>query len=219
MFVIDPNNDEADYNSVSIKMFKEADIVIDFSHADALQETLNTAIESNTNLIVGTTGWYKDMDNVRKKVEDSNIGFLWSSNFSIGVNLYFKVIEETAKLMNDYKEYDVWANEIHHNKKSDSPSGTAKSLENIILENIDRKKKVVEEKLDRKIKPEEFHFSSTRGGEVNFSHTVAFDSAADTVKIKHTARNRSGYALGAIKAAEWIKGKTGFFTMEDFLNL
>ena len=150
--------------------------------------------------------------------EGNSIGFLYSSNFSIGVNLYFKMVEAAAKLVNKFDEYDVWGHEIHHCNKVDSPSGTAKTLEKILLESIQRKTSVVEDKLDRRRGPSEIHFSSVRGGLVNFGHTIGFDSAADRILITHEARCRDGYALGAVKAAEWLVGKKGFLGMEDFLR-
>ena len=129
-------------------------------------------------------------------------------------------MEEASKLVNKFDEYDVWGHEIHHSNKADSPSGTAKTLSEILLKNIDRKDSVFEDKLDRKREDNEIHFSSVRGGPVNFAHTIGFDSAADKILISHEARNRDGYALGAVKAAEWLANKeVGFYTMNDFLNL
>ena len=121
-------------------------------------------------------------------------------------------------MIDKFDEYDVWGHEIHHYNKADSPSGTAKILEKILLDNIERKTSVVEDKLDRRREPNEIHFSSVRGGPVNFGHTIGFDSAADRILITHEARNRDGYALGAVKAAEWLIGKKGFFSMGDFLT-
>jgi 4-hydroxy-tetrahydrodipicolinate reductase len=133
--------------------------------------------------------------------------------------LYFRIIEQAAKLINQADEYDVWGHEIHHKNKIDSPSGTAKTLEEILIKNIVHKTSIVEEKLDRKIKDNEIHFSSTRGGLSNFAHTIGFDSEADCIEIKHFARNRNGYALGAIKCAEWLeKQPVGFYTMDDYLK-
>lgn len=199
------------------------DVVIDFSSGDAILDNVRICKEAGVNLIVGTTGWYEKLKEVKKEIleEKGNLpafGFLWSSNFSIGVNMYFKVVEAAAKLVNKFDEYDVWGTEIHHYNKVDSPSGTAKTLEKILLENIERKTAVVEDKLDRKREMNEIHFSSVRGGLVNFGHTIGFDSAADRITITHEARCRDGYALGAVKAAEWLKGKTGYFEMEDFLK-
>lgn len=143
---------------------------------------------------------------------------MWSANFSIGVNVYFDIVAKAAELINKYDEYDVWGTELHHYNKADSPSGTAKELAKILLENIDKKTSVVYDKLDRKINPNEIHFSSTRGGIVNFSHTIGFDSSSDTIVLTHSARDRGGYALGAVKVAEWLDGKKGLFNMNNFLK-
>ena len=216
--IIDPGAEEATCKNLSVETLKGAvDVAIDFSRGDAVLENARICAEAGVNLVVGTTGWYEKMEEVRKIVANK-IGFLYSSNFSIGVNLYFKIVEEAARLVNAFDEYDVWGHEIHHYNKADSPSGTAKTLEKILLKNIKRKTAVVEDKLDRRREMNEIHFSSVRGGLVNFGHTVGFDSPADRILITHEARCRDGYALGAVKAAEWLVGKKGFFGMEDFLG-
>ncbi len=216
--IIDPISTEATHKNIKDADLSKVDLILDFSSGKAVTENVQTAASLHKNIVIGTTGWYEQMDEVRKIAEDNNIGVLWSANFSIGVNMYFKIIEEASKLINEYDEYDIWGNELHHNNKVDSPSGTAKEIAKILLENIDRKTEVVYDKLDRKINPNEIHFSSTRGGPVNFSHTLGFDSASDTITLTHNARDRGGYALGSIKGAEWLEGKKGFFNMKDFLN-
>lgn len=216
--IVDPHADEAGFQTLSAEAVGDADVVIDCTLPGAAVDNLKVVAESRKNMVMVTTGWYQRMDEVRSIVEHAGIGFLWSSNFSIGVNLYFKMVEEAAKLIDKFEEYDIWGHEIHHFNKADSPSGTAKILEEILLKNIARKTSVIEEKLDRRRKDNEIHFSSVRGGAVNFEHVIGFDSEADTIKISHSARNRDGYALGAVKAAEWLEGKKGFYGMEDFLN-
>ena len=141
------------------------------------------------------------------------------------VNDYFRksgqsdrVIVDGAKIIDKIADYDVFGYELHHNRKKDSPSGTAKSIEKILLDNIKRKKKILEDKLDRKINADELHFASIRGGDIPGTHVVGFDSVADTIELKHTARSREGFALGAIMAAQWLKGKKGFFTIDDMMN-
>ncbi len=213
--IVDRSAAEATVKEVSVAALSGADIAIDFSSADEVQTSIRACIEASIPLIVGTTGWYDKMDEVKALV-GSKIGFLWSSNFSVGVHMYFRIIAEAARLVNKVDEYDVWGHEIHHTGKADSPSGTAKSLEKILLAAIKRKKSVVEDKLDRKREGSEIHFSSVRGGAVNFAHTIGFDSPADRILITHEARNRDGYALGAIRAAEWLLGKKGWHTMDDF---
>jgi len=215
--VVDPKAAEATAPSLKEGVFSGADVALDFSLGEAVLDNIKFCKEAGVDLVIGTTGWYDKLDSARDSAE--GIGLLWSSNFSIGVNLYFKIVEEAAKLMDNFDEYDIWGHEIHHYNKADSPSGTAKTLEKILLDNIKRKQSVVEDKLDRKRADEEIHFSSVRGGAVNFAHTVGFDSVADRILLTHEARNRDGYALGAVKVAEWLKGKKGFFEMKDFLNL
>lgn len=194
------------------------DVAIEVTVPLAVMDNIKILVNKGINTVVGTTGWYENLPEVKELIDNSKTGFLWSSNFSIGVNLYFRIVEVAAKLVNKVEEYDIWATEIHHNNKADSPSGTAKILEHILLENIDRKRSVVEDKLDRRIEPHEIHFSSTRGGPVNFLHTIGFDSEADCIKLEHSARCRGGYVLGAIKSAEWLKGRKGFYGMDDFLK-
>ncbi len=218
--IIDHESPEATAKTVNVAALAGADIALDFSEAEAVEANTKTCIEAGLPLVVGTTGWYDRMDAVRTLTEGGSkkIGFLWSSNFSVGVHMYFKIIEAAAKLMDRVDEYDVWGTEIHHTGKSDSPSGTAKTLEKILLDAIHRKTSVVEEKLDRKREDSEIHFSSVRGGSVNFGHTIGFDSAADRILITHEARNRDGYALGAVKAAEWLAPKKGFFGMDEYIR-
>lgn len=217
--IVDPNSKKATHEKLMSECLKNCDVAIDFSLAAAVFENAKICKEAGVNLVIGTTGWLDKMDSVRELFENSEVGCLWSSNFSIGVNLYFKIVEEAAKLMDKFDEYDIWGHEIHHYNKADSPSGTAKTLGNILLENIKRKTAIIDEKLDRKRTDNEIHFSSLRGGPVNFAHTIGFDSAADTITISHNARNRDGYALGAVKAAEWVFRKHGFFSMNDFLDI
>ena len=221
--VIDPGVD-GEGTAVENGDLATADVAIDFSLADGVLSNVRACSDAGVNIVVGTTGWYDKIEEVRKLVEHGGkeiqaaVGFLWSSNFSIGVNLYFKIIDEAAKLMNGFDEYDVWGHEIHHHNKADSPSGTAKTLSKILVDRLERKTAVIDEKLNRRREHGEIHFSSVRGGPVNFAHTIGFDSAADKITITHEARSRDGYALGAVKAAEWLKGKKGFFEMEDFLK-
>lgn len=216
--VIDPINTEATHKNIKDADLSKVDIILDFSSGKDVIENIKTAGSFHKNIVIGTTGWYENIDEVKKITEENNIGVLWSANFSIGVNMYLKIIEEASKLINQYDEYDIWGTELHHHNKADSPSGTTKEISKILLEKIDRKTEVVYDKLDRKINPNEIHFSSTRGGSINFSHTLGFDSASDTITLIHNARDRGGYALGAIKGVEWLEGKKGFFNMKDFLD-
>lgn len=218
--IIDRSAPEATAKSLDARSLAGADIAIDFSSPEEVMTSVQSCVEAGIPLVVGTTGWYDRVDEARQIVEAApeRIGFLWSSNFSVGVHMYFRIIAEAARLANKLDEYDIWGHEIHHAGKADSPSGTAKTLEKILLDAIHRKESVVEDRLNRKRADSEIHFSSVRGGAVNFGHTIGFDSAADRILITHEARSRDGYARGAIKAAEWLVGKTGFYSMDEYIR-
>ena len=205
-------------NEINAETVANVDVCIEFSTPNAAFENIKKLIDLGKNIITGTTGWYNDLDKIKLMVEKKETGFIYGSNFSVGMNLFFSIIESASKLMNDAEDYDLFGLEMHHNKKKDSPSGTAKVLSEIILRNIDRKTKPQYNKLDRKIDQNEFHFASIRSGNIPGMHSISFDSEADTIELKHTARNRNGLALGAIKAAKWINNKTGFYNFADNLN-
>jgi 4-hydroxy-tetrahydrodipicolinate reductase len=215
---IDPAIKSAKFKKLTEKNLCEADVVIDFTVPAIILENIDIYIKHGINAVIGTTGWYEYLGEVKKKVEKSNIGLIWSGNFSIGVNLFFRIIKESAELMKDFSLYDVMGYEIHHNRKKDSPSGTMNMIGKILLEKLKNKKRIVTEKLDRKISEEELHLASVRGGSVPGTHVISFDSEVDTIELKHTVRSRKGLAIGAIKAAEWIKDKKGFYSIEDMMN-
>jgi 4-hydroxy-tetrahydrodipicolinate reductase len=181
----------------------KADVCIDFSHATCVLDHIRLCIDQNKPLVIGTTGWEKELPQARNLVENSPIACLYSPNFSIGVHLFMRLITQAAALVAGFEQYDVAGMEIHHNQKADRPSGTAKALHNLLSEQIP----------GRSI-PE---FSSMRCGQHPGTHTICFDSAADTITLTHQARSREGFASGAIKAAEWMIGKKGFFTVQDWL--
>ena len=193
-------------------------VVIDFSVPDAVVKNVRRVSGFGKNIVVGTTGWYNSLNEVQGIVKKSGTGCIYSPNFSLGVNLFSRIVDESSKLVNKISDYDVFVYEGHHNQKIDSPSGTAIALGDIILKNIERKKKLVFDKIDRKILPEELHVASFRAGYIPGTHVVGFDSEADTIELKHTARSRAGFALGALLAAQWIKNKKGFYTMQDFMT-
>lgn len=191
----------------------DADVCIEFSTPDTVLANIQLAVQAKKDIVVGTTGWYDWLPEVRKTVTDS--GLLYSPNFSIGVNMYFRIVAAAAELMHNAPAYDSYVHEMHHRNKADSPSGTALRLAEILLARIDRKKKVVTHRVDGKINPEELHVSSTRVGTFAGTHTVAFDSESDLIELTHTARSRRGFALGAVRAAHWLHGKKGVYTMDD----
>ena len=201
---IDPSNSSAAYKNIDENSLKNADVCIDFTRPDAVVENIKKISKFKKNIVVGTTGWNDKINEARKIVNQNGIGLIYASNFSIGVNIFFRMIENTARIMNNVEAYDVFGYELHHSKKLDSPSGTAKSIEKILTSSIKRKK--------------EISFASVRAGSIPGTHVVGFDSTADTIELKHTARNREGFALGAIMAAEWINKKKGFFEINDMMN-
>jgi 4-hydroxy-tetrahydrodipicolinate reductase len=168
-------------------------------------------------LVVGTTGWYDKMDEMKSVTK--SIGCIWSGNFSIGMNVFFHSVRETARLMNNIPEYDAAVFEIHHNQKKDSPGGSAQMIGKIILEEMERKKRIVEDRFVSRVpEKDELHVASVRCGSIPGTHTVLFDSSVDTIELKHIARSRDGFAFGAVLAAEFINGKKGFFGIEDLMK-
>lgn len=190
-----------------------ADVCIEFSTPDTVTENIQVALKAQKNIVVGTTGWYGQLPEIRKAV--TNSGLLYSPNFSIGVNMYFRIVAAAAELMQNAPEYDAYIHELHHRNKTDSPSGTALKLAEILTSRIQRKKNVVTHRMDGRIDAEALHVSSTRVGTFAGTHTVAFDSEADLIEITHTARSRRGFALGAVRAAHWLHGRKGVYTMDD----
>lgn len=195
---------------------KQADVAIEFSLPDAVGANAKIYAETGINAVVGTTGWFDRVADVKKSA--AGIGYVYGSNFSIGAHVFFRLVGMATKLVDKFPEYDVLGYELHHKMKKDSPSGTALSAARTIIENSSKKDTIVADKLDRAIKPNELHFASVRGGDIPGTHTVLFDSAADTIELTHRARSRNGFALGAVVAAEWIIGKKGFFTVDDFMK-
>ena len=218
--IIDKSDSAATHKLIdgSGSCLKDADVVIDFTVPASVIGSIRKVTAANKNMVVGTTGWYDGITEAKQLVGQSGIGFIYSSNFSVGVNVFYRIVEAAAKLINKVPEYDAFGYELHHSQKLDSPSGTAKSIAELLVKNISRKKQVQYDKLDRKINPEELHFASIRSGFIPGTHVVGFDSEADTIELKHTARSRAGFALGAVMAAEWLKGRKGFFTMNDFIS-
>ena len=215
---IDPDVKDAQSKEITEESLKDVDVCIDFTHPTTAIDNLKKTAVLKRNMVMATTGWYDKMDEARKIVNEHGIGLIWSGNFSIGVNIFFRIIEEAAKIFNRFPDYDALCYELHHNRKADSPSGTAEMVGRIILENLERKDTLVFEKLSRKILPNELHVGSIRGGDIPGTHVVSFDSAFDTIELRHTARLREGFALGAIMAAEFIKKQKGFFGIDDLMR-
>ncbi len=191
-----------------------ADAVIEFSNPEAAFENIKVCLENNIPVICGTTGWLDKKPEIEKITLDNNNAFLYGSNFSLGVNLFFALNEKLAKLMSNVKEYSCQLEEIHHVHKLDAPSGTAISIAEGIIENS----KYEAWKLDE-TKDKELGIFAIRENEVPGTHSVFYKSEVDEIEIKHTAFNRNGFALGAVIASEWIVDKKGVFSMKDVLGL
>lgn len=193
---------------------KDADVVIEFSNPEAAFENIKVCLENKIPVICGTTGWLDKKPEIERIAVEQNSAFLYGSNFSLGVNLFFAINEKLAKLMNNVDEYQCQLEEIHHIHKKDAPSGTAISIAEGIIENS----KYEAWKLGE-TKGKELGIFAIREDEVPGTHSVFYRSEVDEIEIKHTAFNRNGFALGAVIAAEWIVGKQGVFSMKDVLGL
>lgn len=216
--VIDENN----LDQLNAENLRKVDVAIDFSTPSSVLHNINVCFEAGTPLIVGTTGWYGHLQEIKDRCLDSNNSFLYGSNFSIGVNLFFFVNKVFAKVMNSHPQYDVQVEEIHHTQKLDAPSGTAITIAEGILGGLDRKNEWVNHLVDdgNEVvnKPDELLIESLRIEDVPGTHTVIYSSEVDEIELKHTAHNRSGFALGAVVAAEWLQGKKGFYSVEDIFD-
>jgi 4-hydroxy-tetrahydrodipicolinate reductase len=231
--VIEPNGarEAAESGLAFYKTFRElpeavlgvAEVAFEFTHPAVVVDNIKNFVAKKIPLVVGTTGWYERLDELKVFVQKNNASLLYAANFSLGVNLFYRIAGEAAKLFDRFDGYDVAGLESHHNKKADSPSGTAKTIAQILLDNMSRKTKAVYDKLDRPPACDEIHFASVRVGSVPGTHTVFFDSSDDSIEITHTARNRDGLVQGAIIAGEWLSktvaaGKSGVYTFYDVLN-
>ena len=201
---------------------KKADVAIDFSTPDAALSNIELCFDAGVPIVVGTTGWYGHLQTVKNKCEEGNNTLLYASNFSIGVNVFFFVNKVLAKIMNRYPQYEVQVEEIHHIQKLDSPSGTAMTISEGILSELDRKNEWVNELIGSVeefiVKPDQLLIESHRIEDVPGTHTVIYSSEVDDIEFKHKAHNRSGFALGAVLAAEWLENKTGFYTITDMFD-
>lgn len=193
---------------------KDADAAIEFSTPEAARKNLEYCFQLGIPVVSGTTGWLAHYDEIIKLCEESNGSFIYASNFSVGVNLFFDLNEKLAKMMRPWKDYNVSVSEIHHTQKKDAPSGTAISIAEGILKHSEKK----EWKLDG-TEDEEVSITAERIDDVKGTHVVSYTSKIDTISIKHEAHNRNGFAIGAILAAEWLQTKNGIFTMKDVLGI
>ena len=193
----------------------DADVYIEFTQPSVVMENIRILAEEGKSMVIGTSGWYDHTQEVQEILKQNGVGAVYAHNYSIGMNIYLKVLERAANIFNQFPEYDVGAVEYHHKQKLDSPSGTAVGMAEVLLKEIDRKDKVVYDRVDRRIEDDELHFASVRCGSIPGTHQVHFDSGFDTITLTHEARNREGWAKGALFAAQWIQGKSGLFHFSE----
>ena len=199
-------------NDFESDAFRSADVAIEFTNPSIAVANYKQCFEAGIPVVSGTTGWLKEIDEVRSLCESNGNTLFWSSNFSVGVNIFFALNKYLAKLMNRFPEYNVSMEEVHHTQKLDAPSGTAITLAEGILANLDRKEAWVKEK---ETQSTDLAIASIRRGTVPGIHEITYESSADIITIKHDAKSRKGFALGAVLAAEFAKDKKGFLTMDD----
>jgi 4-hydroxy-tetrahydrodipicolinate reductase len=216
--------DHDNMHDLTPENLQKADAVIEFTTPASVLSNIDHCFNAGVPIVVGTTGWYDKLAEVKQKCEDSNNALLYATNFSVGVNIFFHVNRLLAKVMNNYPYYDVQVEEIHHTQKLDAPSGTAITIAEGIINNLDAKNEWVnvlttdDNHDDDNVAPEQLLIESMRIDSVPGTHTVIYDSEVDTIEFKHTAHNRNGFALGAVLAAEWIHNKKGFYTVDAMFD-
>ena len=209
--IIDINN-TADFDS---EAFRSADVAIEFTTPATALGNYMRCFEANVPVVSGTTGWLSHLDEVKAKCEQEGKTFFYASNFSVGVNIFFALNRYLAKIMNGFPAYDVRMTEVHHIHKLDAPSGMAITLAEGILDNVERKERWTLETAEQ---PTDLPIHAIREGEVPGIHEIIYESEADTISIKHDAKSRAGFALGAVIAAEFTAGKKGFLGMNDLFH-
>ena len=196
----------------------KVDIAIDFSVPNAALSNIASCFRNNVPVISGTTGWLDDFDKAIDVCKENNGSFIYASNFSIGVNIFFELNKQLAKMMNSQKEYSINVEEIHHTKKLDTPSGTAITLAEGIINNTSKRDWQLKERRTQ-VNAGTIPIEAKRILDVPGTHIISYESQIDSIEIKHTAHNRKGFALGAVIAAEWLNNKIGIYTMKDVLNI
>lgn len=206
---IDPHHGVRSYSG------SPADVAIEFSQPESAIANIKTCIDHNIPVVVGTTGWLSKLDEVTQYCKEKDGTVFYASNFSLGVNIFFKVNEYLAELMNNQSDYEVAIDETHHSQKLDAPSGTAISIADILTRKLDRKNKWVMKEAQH---PDELAISSHRIDPDAGTHVVTYSSKVDEIEFKHHAHSRQGFAKGAVLVAEWMRNKKGILTMDDFFQ-
>ena len=207
--IVIKSNGEEDYDITL------ADVAIDFSVPSSAFNNITTCINHQVPVVSGTTGWLANYDNAVALCKEKKGAFIYASNFSLGVNIFFALNEKLAEMMKSQEQYSIEIEEIHHSKKLDAPSGTAITLAEGIIENSEKEAW----ELDGEITKKSIPIKAVRTPDVPGTHTINYNSEVDAIEIKHTAHNRKGFALGAVVAAEWLIGKEGVYSMRDVLNI
>lgn len=209
--IIDFYNQD-DFNSTA---FKSADVAIEFTAPQVCIGNYKKCFEANIPVVSGTTGWTERMNEVKELVIKGGQTLFWASNFSLGVNIFMKVNEYLAHIMNSFEDYEVTMSEIHHTQKLDAPSGTAITLAEGIIQHLDRKDSWEKEVADNNT---QIAITSIRKDQVSGIHTIRYENSIDSIEITHDAKNRTGFALGAVIAAEFCANKKGMLSMQDLLK-
>ena len=201
VLMIDESNADLSTKELAEKL-KNINVAIDFSVAEAVKRNVEACCMAQVPLVEGTTGWNAEKETIKILVKENDGAFVFSANFSIGVNLFYRITDFASALFGKVEDYEVFIEEQHHSRKRDAPSGTALKLKEIIAKNITK----------------DFSVTATRAGKIPGTHRVGFDGSADQILLEHAARSREGFASGAILAAEWIVGKKGFYEFTDVIN-
>lgn len=195
-----------------------AEVAIDFTLPEAAVPNIRKVARAGVDVVVGTTGWYDELDEARKAVEDAGTGLIYAPNFSVGVQFFFRAARALAELVDAVDLYDVHVHEAHHRHKVDHPSGTARSLADILVASVGRKTEWREGPPEGAPDPDVLWVTSTRAGEIPGTHVVGVEGPDDTLELTHQARGRTGFARGAVSAATWIRGRRGVYTIDDMMN-
>jgi 4-hydroxy-tetrahydrodipicolinate reductase len=210
--IIDINNQ----NEFTTENLRKADVAIEFTKPETAAGNIRKCFAADIPVVCGTTGWLEHFNSIRNECEAGNHGFFYSSNYSLGVNIFFKVNKFLARIMNNFPQYEIEMEEVHHTQKLDAPSGTAISLAKDILAEVERKTRW---QLDTQDTPDALRINAVRRDPVPGIHTIKYDSTVDTIEITHSLKNRKSLALGAVLAAEFMAGKRGMYSMDDLLKI
>lgn len=206
------------FTEISVDNLNGADVAIDFTHPDVILDNIEKLAEAKMQVVVGTTGWYDSLADVENIVQEAGIGLLYAGNFSVGVNTFYAIVERAAQLLTG-KDFDVALREIHHTGKADAPSGTAQEIAQKILAKFPEKKDILLDNAEQPVPADKLQISSARIGKIFGIHEVSFDGESDSIQLTHTSKDRGALSRGAVSAAEWLQGKQGVFTAENWLGL